>query len=233
MGEVADWREALKADAKKQQVAEQQAGSGLKYISLAGGCMTIGEDAIPNNTIECVVLASVAERTWYDRPYNPDDKGPPDCFALGEDAKHLQPHGDVPDGQAPATKCSACPKAEFGTALQGRGPACKTRRRLIVMSKPLSEDMALDSDLAQLKVPPTSVTNWSKYAMRVSGQGLPVWAVGTEVVVKPHPKKQLEVTFTATSPLPDAVLSVLHGRLKEAHAAATHPFSYEELDKDY
>ena len=224
MGEVANWKAALQEAAKQQ--AKQEEVSGIKYISLAGGCMTIGDDMVPNNTMDVIVLADITERTMYDRPYSPDDNAPPDCFALGPDPKRLAPHDNVP---TPISKaCAKCPKAEFGTAIQGRGPACKTRRRLIVMPATDNPEAVGEADLALLKVPPTSVVNWSKYVTKVANKGVPTWAVATTVKAGPHPKKQIEVTFAPSKQLSDAMMATVYERLEEAASAANKPFTYDQ-----
>jgi len=65
--EIVDWKSALVADAKKTQAAESTGGN---FISLKGGRMTYQEQTVPNDQLECIVVANVHERTMYDRPYD-------------------------------------------------------------------------------------------------------------------------------------------------------------------
>lgn len=219
--EVLDWKAQLKKDVK--QVQEETVTEGIGFISLRGGRMTYQDQELPGGELECVVVANIAERTMYDRPYDPEDKLPPDCFAQGSVVNALQPHGNVPK---PISKnCKACPKAEFGTARVGKGPACKTYRKLVVMPK--STDPAT-ADLAIIRVPPTSVANWTKYTNQLAGQGLPPWAAFTIVKVAPHPKKQFEVTFKGAAPVGDeSMLAGIHARIQEAERALFKPYEYE------
>ena len=119
--EIVDWKSALVADAKKTQVAESTGGN---FISLKGGRMTYQEQTVPNDQLECIVVANVHERTMYDRPYDPDDTGPPDCFAQATDAGDLVPHPNVPNPVHPT--CRGCPKAEFGNATFTKATVAKT-----------------------------------------------------------------------------------------------------------
>ena len=223
--EVADWKSALAADAEKVAKEERP---GNSVISLKSGIMTYQDQPIPDNKLECVVIATSYARTWFDRPYDPDDVSPPECFANALEQAELIPHINV--SQPPSAVCSekACEYAVFGSAKQGNGPACKTRRKLMVMPVSGLENPA-EAEMAVIAAPPTSGKNWATYANRIaSGSGLPPWAVTTTIVVKPHPKKQFEVTFEAGAPITDeATLAALHGRIAEAEAILLTPYTYE------
>lgn len=225
--EVKDWKKEMAEQAKAE--ATNASGGGVGYISLKGGIMMYQEQQIPDNTLSCIVVANVAERTMYDRPYDPEDKDPPECFALGADPRSLLPHSNVHEPIHPT--CKGCPKAEFGTARQGKGPACKTYRKLLVM--PFSASMTAEdveaADVAVLKVSPTSVANWNKYATRVAGTGVPTWGVVTDILVKPHPKKQFEISFSTPSPVIDAdQVRAIAGRTAQGITELMRPYEYEE-----
>ena len=210
--EIVDWKSALVADAKKTQAAESTGGN---FISLKGGRMTYQEQTVPNDQLECVVVANVHERTMYDRPYDPDDTGPPDCFAQATDAGDLVPHPNVPN------------PVQCGTAKQGKGPACKTYRKLALM--PADADPA-SAELAIMRVPPTSVRNFSQYASKVAGAtGLPPWGVVTTVGVKPDAKTQFQVTFDGSKPVGDETkLAAIFGSIDNAEQMLMTPYDYEE-----
>ena len=228
--EVASWKAALAADAEKTALAERPVST---FISLKGGVMAINDDIIPGNMLECVIVANAHERTYYDRPYDADDDGPPACFAQAIDGQDLVPHSNVPEPVSSA--CKGCPKAEFGTALQGKGPACKTRRKMVVMPVSVLADPTKigEAELATLAAPPTSVKNFSQYANKVaSSAGLPPWAVKTMISVAPHPKKQFEVSFATTGPVVDEdCLAGIHGRIQEAEGLLLNPYTYDNDPK--
>jgi len=226
--ELASWQTALAKDAEKTAKAES---SDSNFISLKGGRMTYQDQIIPDDKIECVIVAFGTERTFYDRAYDPDDKNAPDCFAQGLEKGGLIPHANVPNPRA--QKCEGCPLAEFGTAKVGKGPACKTRRKLMLMPVSGLDDPA-GADLALIALPPTSVKNFSAYASQVSlSSGLPLWAVTTTVAVKPHPKNQYAVVFSAGEKLSgDKTLSAIHALIENAEKELLKPYTYEEEEQE-
>ncbi len=226
--DIVGWKSALTADAKKTAEAERPTSS---YISLKGGVMTYQDEPIKDNKLEVVIIANATERTFYDRPYDADDTDPPDCFAQGLEKGFLKPHANVPDPQD--SKCDNCPMAEFGSAAVGKGPACKTRRKLMVMTVGGLEDPA-GAELATIAMPPTSVKNYSAYANKVaSSLGVPTWGVKTMITVKPHPKRLFEVTFECTGPVEgDNALAGIHSRIPAAEQALMTPYTYDEEEKE-
>lgn len=58
-------------------------------------------------------------RTWW--PSDEISDSPPSCWSLDS----IAPHPD--SNEAQADKCEQCPHDKFGSALKGRGKACKTR----------------------------------------------------------------------------------------------------------
>lgn len=245
-----DWKEAL---AKQVAVAAAQTPetTGIQHISLAHGRMTINEVALPGDEVQGIILASTIERTWFDRPYNPDDAGPPECFALGSKASELMPHENVK--VAPSNTCKACPMAEFGTARQGKGPACKTKLRLCIMPMPNEPTANMigadDAEMAILKVSPTSVVNFNG----LGGAGKPPgyfvalakgvdpitkkpdplvpWAVISKVMIRPHNKKMHEITVDLVKPLEgDALSAAAYGKSLLAEEAILTPYTYDDED---
>lgn len=236
---TADWKEAL---GKQIAVAAAQKPetSGVPHISLKHGRMTINDTALPGDEVQCIILASTLERTWFDRPYDPDDIGPPECFALGAKAAGLVPHENVV--APPSNSCKACPMAEFGTARQGKGPACKTKLRLCVMPVPSDptpgQISAEDAEIAILKVSPTSVVNFNGlggagkkpgYEVALANQGVTPWAVISKVMIRPHNKKMHEITVELVKPLgKDELLAAAYGKSKVGEEAVLTPYTYED-----
>ena len=223
--DVVPWKEQMALDAVKVAKQERPASS---FISMKGGVMTYQEEHIKDNKLDCVVLAYVFERTMYDRAYDADDTGPPDCFAQSLTAETLNPHKNVKEPVNPT--CHGCPKAEFGTAKQGKGPACKTYRKLMVMpSSALGEEIG-DAEIALLRVPPTSVKNWSNYANKIANTtGVPPWAVQTMISCAPHPKKMFEVSFDLINPIADeGMLAAIHSRIPAAEQSLLTPYTYDD-----
>ena len=223
--EIVNWKEDMQKAAVKTAKMERPAES---YISLKGGIMTYQDQPITDNKLECVVIATSFARTCYDRPYDSDDNDPPECFANAIDEADLTPHENVPHPFSTACGEKVCEMAVFGTALQGNGPRCKTRRKLIVMPVSALNDPA-GAELATISVPPTSGKNWSSYASNVANGGVPPWGVRTMIIVKPHAKKQFEVTFELQGKVEDdTTLAGIHSRINEAERILLQPFTYGE-----
>lgn len=173
--------------------------TGGQWLSVKGGQLMIGEQALPGNQAALIVLDSVKENTYYGARFDPDAPLPPICYALARDADDLFPHVDMQkdmsyfypqhwsgvEGKSDPLGCQGCPMNEWGSAAQGRGKACQNRRRLSVIpagyytAKRGSRDMDLTlmddekhfklAELAFFKLPVTSVANWSKYVNQLSG----------------------------------------------------------------
>lgn len=224
--ELANWKSALAEAAEKTAKDERPSSS---VISLKGGVMTYQDEAVPGNELDVVVVASAFKRTCFDRPYDPDDQDPPECFAIAIDRVDLTPHDNVPEPKSTACGEKVCEAAVFGTALQGKGPLCKTRRVLAIMPADGVGDPA-EAELATITLPPTSVANFGNYSAKIANNhGLPVWGVKTKIIVKPHPKKQFEVSFDLVEPVADeTALAGLHGRIAEAESLVLQPYTYEE-----
>ena len=228
--EIADWKKDMQMAAARTAKAERPASSN---ISLKGGIMTYMDEALPDNQLECIVVSASFARTCFQRPYDPDDQAPPECFANAIDLHDLVPHENVLEPYAKVCGEKTCEWAVFGTALQGKGPRCKTRRKLVVM--PVSGlDNPGDAEMATLTVTPTSGQNWSSYAAKIANQGgLPPWAVKTMITVKPHPKKQFEVTFATTGKVDsEKSLAGIHSRIAEADSILLTPYTYGAEEED-
>ena len=235
-----DWKAAM-AKELQAQVAKTEDYDGIPHISLRHGRMSLNDKPIPNDEIECIVLDSRIERTWYDRPFDPEDKEPPNCFALGSKASDLAPDEAVPN--PPSDKCKGCAWAEFGTALQGKGPACKTRLRLLVtpFGAKTTPETLKDPDLAIIKVSPTSVANYNGlggrgkepgYERKLALDGKVPWSVVTKVKVAPHDKKMHEVTFDLVKPITDQkIMSATHALFMENKDELSQGWSYDDPEE--
>jgi hypothetical protein len=233
---TSNWKEAMAKEAKA--VAVQVNHDGMATISLKGGRMSLNDQLVAGDRLECIILAHTHQRTWYDREYSADDKAAPDCFALGDDQYNMIPHDNVPN--PPSDGCKGCPMAEFGSAKTGAGPACKTRSKMVLMHAPegITPAMIADKD-AQMVIyntQPTSVKAFSGkggYLKKLAQKGLASWAVVTEVAVIPHDRFLHQTTFEALGPLDgdDAMMAAIHARIPEAMTGLLQAFTYEDDDK--
>jgi hypothetical protein len=223
--ELTSWQAAIAADAKK--VAHNE-GTDSSAIRIQHGMMMYHDQPIPNNELDVIVIASITERCYYDGPYNPDKIESPTCFAQSRESRDLVPHENVKEPQNET--CEGCPKAEFGSAKQGKGPACKTYRKLAMIPANTAPEEVRKAEVAYIKVSPTSVKNWSKYAQQlVASAGIPPWAATTKIKVVPDKKTIWQVTFQGLGPISDApMLANLHERIDGAENMLLRPYTYEE-----
>jgi len=223
--ELTSWKNDMKAAAVKTANSERP---NIVFIGLQNGIMSYQGDPLLDNKLKCIIIATSFARTCFMRPYNSEDSAPPECFANAIDEADLIPHKNVIKPFAKKCGEKICEWAVFGTAFQGEGPRCKTRRKLVVM--PISGmTKPEDAELAILVTPPTSGKNYSRYASKIAaGQGLPLWAVQTCITCKPHVKNQFEIVFAPIAPIvEDSILEGIHFRIEEAEDLLLRPYSYE------
>ena len=226
---VADWKSDLVASAEK---VAQNEGTDSSAITIQHGRMMYREQEVPGSTMDVIVVASTTERCYYDKPYDPDVISSPRCFAQSLETRGLVPHENV--AEPINDTCEGCGLAEFGSAKQGKGPACKTYRKLMLIHGDVPASDIPKTEMAYIKVSPTSVKNWGKYAQQlVASSGLPPWGAITKLSVVPDKKTIHQVTFSAVAPLKDEdVLSAVHARITEAEEKLLKPYSYDEEEED-
>lgn len=226
--ELTSWQAELAAHAKK--VAHNE-GTDSSAITIQHGTMMYHEQPIPNNELDVIIVASSTERCYYSSDYDPDKISSPDCFAQSLDSKGLVPHENVPTPQAES--CDTCPMAEFGSAKRGKGPACKTYRKLMMIPAGTMAEDVPKAELAYMKVSPTSVKNWSKYAQQlVASAGIPPWAAQTKVKVVPDKKTIHQITFSGVGAIEnEELLAAIHGRIEEAESKLLQPYTYEDEEE--
>ncbi len=223
-----------------QRVAAAEPMTGGTWLSIRGGTLMLGEEALPGNQAALIILDSNAENTFYGTKYNPQDPQPPICYAMGRDGAPMFP--DIPNMskaqdyfipqhivQGAILGCEGCPMNEWGSAAEGRGKGCQNRRRLAVIpagfytprrgsrdfdlhlfDKP--DDLA-GSEVAQLKLPVTSVKNWATYVHQLSAtHRRPPHGVVTRLSVVPNQKSQFEVLFEPIELVPDDFADVIFRR---------------------
>ena len=214
-----------------------------QFISLRGGVLTFGEEAMPGNQICAVILDYVQERTFYADKYDPDREValPPVCYAFkrNDDNEEMAPHpsmqADLSYFQPQNDICRTCPNNNWGTADTGRGKACSERRRLALLPAGYyaprrgSRDFDLTliedpehyaaADIAFLKLPVTSVKDLARYVTTLASQlHRPPLAVVTRIYVEPDVKTQFRVKFEMIEQLPDTMYEIIMKRHEEAKA---------------
>src|SRR6266496_6226194 len=145
---VVPWSKELSDLANIATAIEENVGAAGNMIGTAGGRLKWKGAEIPGNKIMVVVLDHIIEYAWYEGAFDPNNPQPPACFAFGRDEKTMTPHEKAADIQNDT--CAGCPQNEFGSALVGKGKACKNSRRLALITQSDLEDVA-GAEVAFLK----------------------------------------------------------------------------------
>jgi hypothetical protein len=205
------WKDRMKAVAVKTAEAEKPNGG---FISFKSGRLSIADQVMPGDKIECVVVDYLFHNKYFDTPYNANKPTPPACYAFGREETELAPADGAEDPQAES--CAGCPNNEWGSAGGGsKGKACGNSRRLWILPADVlnSPDKAARTDFLQCDLPATSIKNFSKFANDCAHSGLPPFAFVVEMSVKPHPTSLFQVHFKAVEQIKDeAILEQLANR---------------------
>lgn len=244
------WDEELAKYADQSAASEANTGSGLQSFSLKAGVLSLDDNAMPNNEMAVIVLDHILEDVFYLEAYDPDNPSPPSAYALGRDEETMRWHEDsideLDDGEKIAgelTKDSSI--NQWGSADKGRGKACRNLRRLLMIPAGTidkktgefnlveDEEHYASAKAAFMKLPPTSITNWSNYVKQLAASlRKPPFAVATRVKVVPDSKSQFKVTFEALEEMPMELMEVLVKRHKDAEQLIMQPYDMSEREPE-
>lgn len=230
---LTNWEERLAADAKAVASIERPSVSA---ISLRGGMLSYMDNTMPDNKMSVVVLGNAVEHAYYTEAYDADRVVPPSCFAIGKSNQEeaMVPHEVVPEEQRVSTSCASCPNFQWGSG-RGRGKACGTRRRLALIPAVALDDIDTlsSAEIATLKVPVTSVRNWSSYVNVVAAEHQrPPYGVITEIKVVPDAHTMFKVHFSCMGRIALDVMPQLGSLLDRADPILTAPFEMQVEETD-
>jgi hypothetical protein len=219
---------------------EASAGGG-GWFSIRSGVLSLGDVALPDNQVAVIILDSMLENVYYDKPFDASAVSPPRCFALGRDDASMAPHEVVFEAeQQENDTCAGCPRNEWGSADRGKGKACANRRRLSLLAagdvtgktfQPYDLEHFETSPVALLRLPVTSVKIYANYVKQISNvMRRPPFGVFTLIQVVPDPKTQFKVVTSLIDKVPDKLLSVITRRRQESLAMLEQPhaLTYED-----
>ena len=176
----------------------------------------IAPDGSEGAEMEVVVIDFISTNMFYDRPYDKDAVTPPACFAIGPEPTLLIPHDSSP--ARVADTCSGCPNNQFGSAVNGKGKACKNGRLLAVAPADATE---ADCPIWILSIPPSSIKHFDKYAneLAVRNKTVPM-AVVTKVAMDTT-QQYATVHFEVVRPLANEELELFFKQRGAAQARLT------------
>ena len=190
------WEQEM-AQAAVDQAATENDTSGFKSISTRGGILSVDDNAVDDNELRVIILASTHENQFYTEDYDADKPATPICYAFGDDDEALTPHEDAPEKQNES--CNGCEHNEWGSADKGKGKACKNVRRLVCITEDALEsaEALADAEARMLKLPVMSVKNWTAYVKRTLEEDVkrPSYGVITRIKLVPDAKSQFKVQF--------------------------------------
>ena len=213
-----NWRDRMKQVAVK--VAEVEAPSG-GFISFKSGRLNIGDQVMPGDKIDCIVVDYLLHNKYFDTPYTANKQVPPACYAFAREEENMEPsEGDGeenPGARDPqADSCAECPRNEWGSAGGGsKAKACTNSRRLWLLPASVvnGPDKVRVTDFLQCDLPATSIKNFSKFVNDCAASGNAPFQFIVELSVKPHPTNLFHVHFKAMEQIKDdAILEALANR---------------------
>lgn len=234
---IVSWDERLAGLA--DEVSSEIGASGGQFFGTRGGMLTFGGEVIPGNEMAVIIVDSIYENAYYTGEFDAEKPAPPVCFAFSRDGKGMSPH--ELSGTPQCSECAGCEQNEWGSAVRGKGKACKNIRRLALLSigsfnkagefvisdNPLSAVEA--GEIGYLKVPVTSVKNFTTYVKTlVSVNRRPPFAVVTKVKTQPDSTSNFKILFEKVADIPNELVDAVLAR-REA-VMATIDFPYQPLE---
>lgn len=112
-------------------------------ISNRGKQFTLPDGTVAGPTLEIVILGYIRANALFPSTYDPNSPEAPICFAFAKPGDNLAPSSAVEKPESEV--CSDCPNDEFGSALTGKGKACKNEYQVAVLvpSHSMTEVMTL------------------------------------------------------------------------------------------
>lgn len=153
--ELVDIKAQLAAELKNlgKQIAPP---SGFK-VGTKGKVFSFPDATSSEGPIDCVILDWRNVHQHYPGVYDAKKPEPPNCYAIAKNLDALVP---LPSVQTPMHEnCKECPKNQFGSAITGRGKACKNVVRLAIVPP----DATLETPVWVIDVSPTAIRNWTNY----------------------------------------------------------------------
>lgn len=136
----------------------------IKVPTGGGTTWDLGDDEDPTKNLQAVVIHSRNIRACWESDFT-GGNNPPDCSSDNGKNGYGSPGGE----------CQKCDYAQFGS--KGRGQKCKQMQQLFLLLPGFFLPVILN-------VPPTSLKNYSNYAIKLGSKGFPISGVVTELTLE-------------------------------------------------
>jgi len=117
-----------------------------------------------------VILDWAYNYQYYSKPYVPGEKAFPDCIAVGQTQRDMQPSQNSPNIQNDGNPCATCWANKFGSAKTGKGKACQNRISLACML--YDDEHGPEDGIFIVSVSPTALKHWGKYNSQLAEKNL-------------------------------------------------------------
>lgn len=211
-----DVEEQMKAFASAAKARLNQPAGNT--IGIRNSKFTYKQEVI-GRALSVIAIDFVHVNAWYDSDFDPDAPAPPACFAIGADGTEMEPFAMSPVQQNPT--CDGCPQNAWASAEQGRGKACKNQYRVACLEP--GED-PLDSEIAMLTLPPTSLRNWDKYVRDLSQVEMPTFGVITHFTFEDDAEWPVLKMKPEQKPVEPAIVQNILKRMDDVRAQLNEPF---------
>ena len=220
---VTGWADRMKTAVQKQQKAAEQMGSSSNWISFRGGVVQVNGAVAPAGKFNCIILAYMQERSWYENEFDAANPTTPGCYAYGDDegGVPVQPHAKSTDKQSQT--CKTCALSQYGSAAKGRGQACRQSIRIALVPA-TAEGCAGEPFFA--RIPPTSI-KYVKGWLEDLGD-TPCFGAVTELSATPDVNDMFHIGLTVKQQLPRELQGAVLNLLDNAEVQLREPFP--ELD---
>jgi hypothetical protein len=218
-----DWKRTLAEYAEEARSNERASGT---FFSTKGGILSFGNVPVPNNTMDVIAIGSLHENVYYKEAFGGNVQSP-NCYAFSLTGTGMVPHAEADDKQAEA--CDVCPHSKWNSDPGGgKGKACKQMRRVAFMPEAALEspEAIAKATVGYLRIPVTSVKNWSAHVQSIAARGLPPFAVVTRVRLVPDAKTMFKAEFSIVNAITDtAALGALAQRFSAEKSIIDFPYA--------
>lgn len=226
------WEKRM-AEAAERQKQTEKPMAGFLQITTGSGILSVDGNEVKDNFLDLIILVSAYENAFYGgEAYDANNPKPPVCYAFGDieadDPEEGMAPGEVADKQADS--CADCENNIMGSSDTGKGKACKNIRRLAVITADSieSEEKLATAEIRLVKVPVTSVKNWSNYVRNTLTDELnrPYWAVVTRLALVRDKKTQFKMTFEYQESIDfdDKTFAALEKQIEKVKKIITAPY---------
>ena len=201
--------------------------TGSPRISFKAGRITIDKEPVKDNKLPIAIIDTVLAKAYYDQPYEEGSPSTPVCYAFHlSDPTKFVPHDASPNKQAPA--CVGCEHNKFGTALVGKGKACKDEIR--VMGVVPSDEDFTGAESRMMTITGNSLKTWNDYISQLKMIERSPRTVVTVVSTEPF-KAAFRQTFAHHDDLTPEQFNALKSRREAAKIQMMQPYPTMDADE--